>query len=678
MRTRWALLAVLVFTTQVAWGQQAATVDPYEVLYGKRLALPRRPIPDSALVPPRATLTLVQERTDLLLNRLSLMTALLARKASVPPIKGLADALRQQHAKLLNQRAEDRPLATLWNSSALYLVTSFFGSVHEAVLREARPDGAPEPDTPSRFPELRARLDAFQTQVRRIQPQSAAAALAIAEAEAAWVDLSSLLDLVQHRPGEFHRLLSPTLEVQPEARDRIMRLVVEPIAIPLVEWWLEEAELLLQASLAEKTTQSLRLDDRALRELARKYQDVATVNLRLLASRAEGHSLPKRDTIDQFVGRLSALLIVQRLDYAQQHRDDPGSAAALTLLGASFSAYRSTLSAHELLEIATAPVLDGDEARNTPDKAQAATRRLLLDEESLHARQAAALVRSALGTVPAPVLLAAQLGRELSEQPGDAQEWALEEFIDAQAMAQLAVALVKPAPGSASRGSDGLLPGPSDQEQEEAIARCIEGLRDPNSGVFSHAIGYAYRRGWRVQGGALRALVDDAILSTCAEARFLNDKISWYFWRVYKNEYVNWLRAVEVKEVPTPRLDQICEDSAPSPADNLEEREECTLRQRAMGQLRAADRTILGWSGDDGLSLLEISERLGIPYDAARMRLTRAVLRWRKAIRDLDRISLRTPGPLDPWVDHGRTLWAALLVPVPGDLRRKTAALSFF
>lgn len=676
MRTRWALLAVFFFTTQVAWGQQAATVDPYEVLYGKRLALPRRPIPESALEPPRATLKLVQERTDLLLNRLGLMTETLARKASVPPIKGLAEVLQQQHAKLLTQRTEDRPLATLWNSSALFLVTSFFGSVHEAVLRAAPSDAAPDP--PSRLPELRARLEAFQSQVLRIKPQSAAAALAIAEAEVAWVDLSGLLDLLQHRPGEFHQLLSPTLELPQEARERIMRLVVEPIAVPLVDWWLEEAELLLQASLAEPATQPLRLDDRALRALARKYQDVATVNLKLLASRGEGASLPQRDKIEQLIGRLSALLIVQRLDYAQQHRDDPGSAAALTLLGASFAAYRSTLSAHELLEIATAPVLDVDPARNTADKAQAASRQQLLDVESLRARQAAALVQSALGIVPAPVLLAAQLGRELSEQPGDAQEWALEEFLDAQAMAQLAIALVVPSPGSASRGTSGLLPGPSDQEQEEAIIRCVEGLREPSSGEFNRAVGYAYNRRWHVQGGALRALIDDAIVSTCVQARFLNDKISWYFWRVYKNEYARRRREVDGPERPTPRLDQTCEDSAPNAAEELEEQEECTLRQRAIGQLSAADRTLLGWYSDDGLSLMEISGRLGISYDAARMRLKRALGRWKKAIRELDPISLRLPGPPSSGVDPGRTLWATLLLPALSDLRQQKALLSFF
>jgi hypothetical protein len=75
----WLLATLLV---PEAWGQQPVVVDPYEVLYGKRLLLPQRPIPDFARKPPLELVTLIEARTDLLVTKLSANAAALGRSSS--------------------------------------------------------------------------------------------------------------------------------------------------------------------------------------------------------------------------------------------------------------------------------------------------------------------------------------------------------------------------------------------------------------------------------------------------------------------------------------------------------------------------------------------------------------------------------------------------------------------
>ena len=75
----WLLATLLV---PEAWGQQPVVVDPYEVLYGKRLLLPQRPIPDFARKPPPELVTLIEARTDLLVTKLSANAAALGRSSS--------------------------------------------------------------------------------------------------------------------------------------------------------------------------------------------------------------------------------------------------------------------------------------------------------------------------------------------------------------------------------------------------------------------------------------------------------------------------------------------------------------------------------------------------------------------------------------------------------------------
>lgn len=660
MRSRcsFILFVLVLFGASAAGGQQPVSVDPYEVLYGRRLSLPKRPPPESALKPSPLTIAAVQARTETLLARLGTMSAAFGPQSDKPSVREFSEALRKGHAEIMALRDKDKLFAASWKASEEFLFAEFLTGLIEAIIKEAAQDASGGHGSLSRLPELRAKIDALRARILLAKPASPGAALAIVEAHANWVGMTALLDLIQNRPADFYALLEPlNMDVKPEARERFLRWAVEPLLVPAMQWWLDETELWLQASQADPTTQPLRIDERALRELARAYSEAATANLKLLGLRAEGRRLPKRDSADQIAGRFSLLLLSQRVDYAQSHREDPGLDASLSLLGASFAAYRSSLSLHSALEIATAPVVWGDEGRDTPEKARDATRNTLLSEEWLRARQGAALCRNALGVIPTPVILATQIGSELSEGTGDDRETALEELSDATAMAQLAVALAAPSPGSASRGTSGLLPGLDGSTQEEAILACIERLQNPQTGILARATGYALNQGWRVRGDELLSLFSEAVIDTCTRAKFLNDNIERYFWQVYKNAYISWWREVVVRERAAPKLTQTCAEISPGPEDDLLGHEACDLRRQAMGQLREEERKLIMWRFDERLTDEEIAARLGpdVSREAARKRVDRALGRLRDIYKELDPLSLRWPHLLDGWPEQ---LWA--------------------
>lgn len=631
-----------------AWGQQPVLVDPYEVLYGKRLLLPQRPIPDFARKPPSELVAMIETRTDLLLTKLNTTTAALgppeARQGKDKSIANLASGLANDRQRIQRMRDQGRPFAAWHVASQEFIAMEFAGGLFTAILKEALQEKTGGRGSLSRVPELRAKLDTFHARLTLIKPQNIGAVLAVLASYAQWVNLTVALDLLQNQPREIFRFLLDERAPSHEDATRLSRWVVEPIFASILDWCLDESEHLLQASMADNSTQTLRIDEGVLRELSRSYLESARTNIKLLELRSEGRNRPKRDETDESFARLLALLLSKQVDYALVHRGDTGLEAALTQLGTSFDAYRSSLAAHDQLEIATAPVVPFDEVRDTNEKAQAATRNALLAERFLTARQAASLTRNAINVVPIPVLLAIQTGEELSDEDKDAKDRALEEFTDSQAMAQLAVALIAPIPGSASRGSDYV----SDPEQEAAVMRCIEELRDREHGVIARAIGHAVGRGWRVQGPDLRNLIDQSIVETCTRARFLNENIARYFWRVYKNAHVNWLRDVEVEERGVPKLTQICEDVTPTPADDLLSRESCSLMRRAMGQLSKEEREVLRLSIEEKLSAGDIASQLNISEDAARQRVRRALGKLRQAYKDLDPLSLLFPPLFQP------------------------------
>lgn len=675
----------ILFGHPAARAQQPVSVDPYEVLYGKRLALPRREPPPDALKPPAQAVALVQARTDVLLARLSTLTATFASNSPKPSVQKFSDDLRKEHAEILALRDGGKPFAAWWKTTQYFLLSEFLFGFVEAIVKEVVQNEAGGQGSLSRLPELRAKLDTFRARILLVRPNSPGVALAVLDAQADWVDMTTLLDLVQNQPALLYTLFDPMqLDIKPAQREQFIRWGVEPILLPVVQWWIDEAELRLQVSQADAVTQPLRIEERSLRELARAYAEAAAVNLKLLDLRAQGRILPKRDSDDEMMGRIVYFMLAQRIGYAQSHRDEAGLDAALTLLGTSFSAYRNSLYLHTAFEVATAPVLWGDEVRDTPEKARAATRNTLLSEESLRARQAAALNRISVRVVPSPVILATQIGTELSDGATDDQELALSKFIDAVAMGQLAVAITAPLPGSASGEAGEARTGINPEEQAAAIAACIQQLEDPET--LRWAGGFAYSKNWLV-GEALREQVRAAIFDTCTRARFLSGDMRTYFKQVFRNAYVDWWREVKVRERAAPQLTQTCDSGTAEQEEALIGQEVCSLRRQAMGKLSADERQVILWHHQEGLSYQDIGARLGTSAEAARKRVERAQDRVREIYKELarerDPISVRLPRPALP-VGPGPA-WALPHVQrhtrmafFQAGFRRESAPMSFF
>ena len=658
-----------------AWAQQPVSVDPYEVLYGKRLRLPRREPPADALMPSPQAVALVQARTDALLARLSTLTATFSSNSPKPSVQKFSDDLRKEHAEILAMRDGGKTFAAWWKTTQYFLFCEFLFGFMEAIVKEAVQNEAGGQGSLSRIPELRAKLDTFRARLLLVKPTSPGAALAVLEAHADWVDMTTMLDLVQNQPALLYTLLEPIhWDIKPADRERFLRWGVEPILAPVVQWWIDEAELRLQVSQADTVTQPLRIEERSLRELARAYVEAAAVNLKLLDLRTQGRLLPKRDSDDEMMDRLAYFMLAQRISHAQNHRDEQGIDAALMLLGTSFSAYRGSLFLHAKFEIATAPVLWGDEVRDTPEKARAATRNTLLAEESLRARQAAALSRISVKVIPSPVILVMQIGTELSDGLADDQELALNKFIDAATMGQLAVAITAPLPGSASSEAGEAQTGVTSEEQGAAIAACIQKLEDPQSDILRWAGSFAFGKNWPIAGEALREQVRAAIFDTCTRARFLNGDMKAYFKEVFRNAYFDWWREVKVRERAAPQLTQTCESATAEQEEALIGQEVCSLRRKAMGKISADERQLILWHHQEGLSYQDIGARLGTTAEAARKRVERATNRvrdiYKELARERDPLGVRLPRTLDLPVRPG-PIWT-----LP-DLQRHTRLALF-
>jgi len=490
------------------------------------------------------------------------------------------------------------------------------------------------------------------------------------------VNLSSVLDLLQRRPDELNQLVELVATLPPDRRERVVRFIFEPMAATLVDWAMGEADLQLQASLADPKTERLRIEEPSLRELARSYREAAITNIELLGRRAEGRAKPTRDKFDELVVRVLTVVLTEQIDYARLHREDTGIDAAVQLLGVSLAAYQMSVYGLQRHEIDTAPVLWGDEERDTAEKAQAATRRGMLADEYVTARRAAAQVRNVVGVLPTPIGMALQTGIELTPGSKDDQEEALEELLAARAMADLAVALV-PIPGAVSRGGTGT--GISEEEQEGAVEKCIDDLQSPQKALGASAESFSRSRGWRVPVEELRKLVKQAVLDTCTRAKFLNDKVSSLFWRVLKNAYIDWLRDYDSDQRRSNKLVETCEDSRPNSEEEILGQEACTLRKQAMGQLSPDERTLLQWRYEEELTYSEIGARLGnVSEEAARKRVKRTQARLRQiylGLQPQSHLQLRVP---TPWPQSALALWIVQPALASPNLRRELRPLHFF
>lgn len=669
------LLGVLA-AVRPAVAQQPVLVDPYEVLYGKRLPLPQKPIPEPLFTPSKDTIALVSTRSEALLTRARAMTAMLGTRTSRADLQDIVTDLNEATAQVDATDGNLRPFARAHSISALFLIAEIWHCFGEAIARQAMQEVSGASGSLSRLPELRAKLEAFHARIRQIKPQSVGTALAVINAHAMWVDLSSFMDLLQHRPDEISQLVTALVPVPPEKRDLMLRLFVEPLAAPIIEWVIGEADLQLQASLADAKTERLRIDERSLRELARSYREAAMTNYELLLRRAEGRAKPKRDKFDELLVKVLAVLLTQRLDYARLHREETGLDAAVQLLGVSLAAYQNSVFALQRHEIDTAPALWGDEERDTAEKAQAATRRGILADEYLSARRAAAQARNVVGAVPTPIGMDLQTGSELSSGDKSDQEDALEALIEARAMADLTVALV-PVPGAVSREGTGT--GISEAEQEGAVEKCIDDLQSPQKALGASAESFSRSRGWRVPVEELRKLVKQAVLDTCTRAKFLNDKVSSLFWRVLKNAYVDWLRDYDSDQRRSNKLVETCEDSRPNSEEEILGQEACTLRKQAMGQLTPDERTLLQWRYEEELTYSEIGTRLGnVSEEAARKRVKRTQARLRQIYLGLQPQSHLQPRVPAPWAPSALAFWIVQPALVSPNLRRELRPLHFF
>lgn len=634
--------AVVWLFTAAAWGQQAVWVDPYEVLYGNHLALASSPIPDSARRPSPELVALIEARTDILLAKAKShrsLVPLLAPDAGVNDVAATKSSSFVAPSKeIVRARTQGRVFAA-WQMAADELISDAYlaSFLNTYISAEWEPIVA---DTQRRLAELQVKVDAFHARLVLVKPHNVSTLLALTEAYALWSDLAYLLRLGRHHPREFSRLIDGKPITEEEAKENTP-FFFGPGFDAAVDWTLEEAEHLLQASFADKSTQTLRLEETALRALSRAYVESAAANVKLLNLRVEKQTKPITTAFESIPVTLRRILRDHQIEYGLEHRRDEGVEAVYTLLGMSFSAYRRSLVAYDEFEIQTAPVVWFNPSRDSEAKAQIAARNQLLTERFWSARRATALIRAAIGVVPLPVLHSLQTGDELRTEDIDPSEQALGRFIEAHTMSQLGVALLAPVPGSASRGAQSpLLP---EAEQAAAVMRCIEELRSEEGGVLTKAQGLAHRQGWRVRNRDLDALIERAIFETCTRARFLNGNMSQYFWRVFKNAYVEWIREVEVERRGIPKLTQTCEDLVPSPEDELNQRESCTTVRRAMSQLSKEEREVLKLSVEDGLGTADIAAQLNISKEAAGKRVQRALARLRRAFQELDPVSLLVP-----------------------------------
>lgn len=670
------LLCGLLAAARPAVAQQPVLVDPYEVLYGKRLPLPQKPIPEPLITPSKDTIALVSTRSEALLTRARAVTATLGTRTGRASLQDMLTSLNEATAQVDATDGNLRPFARAHEVSTLFLFAEFWHHFSDAVVRQSLQNATGGTGSLSRLPELRAKVDAFHARIRQIRPQSVGTVLAVINAHAMWVNLTSLLDLLQHRPDELNQLVELVMTVSPDKRERVVRFIFEPMAAPLIEWAMGEADLQLQASLADSKTERLRIEEPTLRELARSYREAAITNFELLGRRVEGRARPKRDKFEELVARVLTVLLTQQIDYARLHREDTGLDAAVQLLGVGLAAYQMSVYGLQHHEIDTAPVLWGDEERDTTEKAQAATRRGMLADEYATARRAAAQVRNVVGVLPTPIGMALQASIELAPGSKDDQDEALESLLAARAMADLAVALV-PVPGAVSRGGTGT--GISEEEQEVAVEKCIDDLRSPQKALGASAESFSRSRGWRVSVEELRKLVKQAVLDTCTRAKFLNDQVSSLFWRVLKNAYIDWLRDYDSDQRRSNKLVETCEDSRPNSEEEILGQEACTLRKQAMGQLSPDERTLLQWRYEEELTYGEIGVRLGnVSEEAARKRVKRTQARLRQIYLGLQPQSHLLPRIPTPWPPSALALWIVQPALVSPNLRREPRPLHFF
>ncbi len=662
MRTAFHLFIWIAFTliAPTAYGQGASTIEPYEILYGRPLGIHPR-LSAQKMVPSAGTLALVQARTDALLARVSSVSAALGPSPKAASLKDLAKTVHEEESEAVKLRDRGKHYAAWHKASLDFVEIEFLVGFVEAVAKEALQDTSGGHGSLSKLPELRARLDQFYTRLQLTRPSSVSVALALTAAYTDWVDATSLLDLVQNRPAELLGMLEPHLgPTKAEHRDKIVRWFLEPIAVPLLQWCLEDAELRLQSSQADPIS-VIQPSEAELRRLAQAYARAARANLTLAESLIEGRTLPTRTSEQQVAGRFGALLIAERLDYVRVHQKDFGMPGMLANLGVSAAAYRASLNVLAELHVLTAPQVASASGADAVAAAVAQARTIGMQLEELRVLDSAAQAQAALGHVPTPVLLAYQRAQELHEGDAEDQELAQIEQIESTVMAQLAAGLSSPAPRQSFPIDDN---GPNvgaEPTREDYVLACIERLRFSE---LASAKGFLVNKAPRMPEFERDNLIEAALVEACLRARDLRSSVRPYFFEMLRNDLAQWYREVEIFERNAPRLTTTC-TGAPSALEGLLGHEQCTLLQQAMGALPDELRELMELRYYKKLSEAEIAQQRGCSERTVRRRLNQSLELLREFFKKQDpsafslRLSVRALGWLALWAPYLHTPAAA-------------------
>lgn len=645
------VVVVALFFSVSASAQTPSLIEPYEVLYGKPQRTQHSLSPEK-MKPSPASLALVQARTETMLARLGSVASTLRSGIGPQKLQRWGVNIRRNRAEAEILRDRGKHYAAWWKATLNFMEAEFLSGILEAVAAEASQQEGSGGTQVSRLSEVRARLNAFYTRLEVVPVTSVSVALALSEGYATWMDMTSLQNLLEGRPAELlamFQLSGPPIPA--ERQERFVRLVMEPIFIPIIQWGIEESELLLQASQADATS-PMRLDEVALRQLARAYSDAAQANRQLTRLRAEGQSFPDRGPGQEFANRLTGRLADESLSFVRQHREDKGMAGALLLVGTSRHAYAASLGSlaetQVQLDPAVATAPDATSAEREMDRLRL---NRLVDAEQ-QARAVAAQANAVLGSVPALVSLNYTQGQELQEGSIEDRELALTELLDARTLAELAVGLGAAVP----RDAVPLTSEDESQAKQQLILACIERLRLSET---STAMGYLFKKAPQLEKADIESMIAGATLTACTRARNYQSSVRPLFWKILKNELADWFREVAVFERAAPKLTAVCEDVAISPEDELGKEQVCSLLHQAMGQLSDSDRTIIELKFEQGLKLEGIGQKLNITAEAARQRLNRALAKLRKFYQDRDVLSLswllRSLLGRDRWVQHHRS-----------------------
>lgn len=639
----------LLMLATAARAQHPRFIEPYEVLYGKPQLLARALTPDK-MTPATTTLALVQARTETMLARLVTLTPPATSVSWSPKLQRWAASVKKHRSEAELLRDRGKHYAAWWRASLDYIDAEYLVGLTEALARESRPELRDGSSPATRLLEIRARLDAFRTRLEVVRVNSVSVALAISEGYSTWVEASSLLELLQSRPAELADVLEPLgLNLSEAKRDLFLRVFMEPVMIPVIQWAIEEAELGLQASQADLVTM-VRPDEASIHAIARAYADAARANLTLAQAQRQGRQLPERSPEREFAGRLTGDVMGQALTFEHQHRDDAGMQSGLLMLGTSRAAY-----AHSLAELVETQVQLDPAVAAAPDRASAEKemdrlRGLRLVELEQRDREAAAQAQVVLGQVPALVGLSYARAQELADGNADDRELALSEILEARTFAELAAGLGAPPPAGAVPIDDRLVDSPND-----FIQVCIGRLKFSMEGPARSLLD---KKSIQLTPEEFHDLFLGAIVKTCTSARDLTSSAPRsLFFEVFINDVMTWFREVKVAERGRPSLTDICRQE-PRPDQELLERQSCSLTQRAMSLLSDNERQLLDWHVIKEQSYQEIADRLKISLPAATKRCQRALEALRTAYKRLDPLTLRWPGPAGR-ARHA-VAWAAL------------------